>query len=229
MWIVFTAAASHSICNALPSLVEELYSKGLIIIHVTDYDWLVCVCVCVYVSVREWERVFVCVSGMSVCERYECVWVCVCVWERESVFVCVWVREIVCVCVWGMSVCERESVFVCVSGMSVCVFVCVRYECVCVCVRERERECVFVCVSGMSVCVRYECVCVCLCECERYEWVWECVCVWMGECVCECHAAAWIVGNRCEQCQTVAAIDVSKGILYLSRYCTLDHCSSQGG
>ena len=72
----------------------------------------------------------------------------------------------------------------------------------------------------MCVCVS---ACVSVCECE-------CVCVCMSVCVSVCvyHAGAWIIGNRCEQCQTVAAIDVSKRYLYLSRYCSLDHWSSQG-
>jgi hypothetical protein len=82
----------------------------------------------------------------------------------------------------------------------------------CVCVCEYVRECVLVCVC---VSVR---VLMCECVCESVL-----VCV----CVCVCHAGAWIVGNRCERCQTLSAIDVSKSYLYLSRYCSLDHCSSQ--
>ena len=75
---------------------------------------------------------------------HQIVCVCVCAWQRDSVYVRVCdsiAHQIVCVCVW-----ERERVCVCVRVCDpiahpiVCVCVCV-----CVCVRERERECVRVC------------------------------------------------------------------------------------
>ena len=57
--------------------------------------------------------------------------------------------------------------------VGMCVRVCVRES---LCVRERKRYCV--CVFG---CVRKECVCVCACVCVRVcVCVCVCVCVFKG-------------------------------------------------
>ena len=59
----------------------------------------------VRLQLRIWPRSY-CRDGIFMCM---CVYVCVCVWERESM--CVWERESMCVCEReSMCVCERERV-----------------------------------------------------------------------------------------------------------------------
>ncbi len=106
-----------------------------------------------------------------------CLYVCLCMWERERCWVCVYLcvlvrgvgcvswcmRERHCVCV---ILCERECM--CVSSAWDRDIVCV---CVCVCVYLCERESVCVCVIDVgcvSRCVRERhIVCVFVCVWER--------------------------------------------------------------
>jgi len=100
--------------------------------------------------------VFLCVVCASACE---CVWVCVCVREREpgrliGVFLCV-LCESVCMRVW-VCVCERERERERESHRSLSV--CCVCECLWVCVCERERERERERIIGVFLCVVWESV-----------------------------------------------------------------------
>jgi len=84
-------------------------------------------------------------------KEYECVYLCVCVWEREIVYVCVCARACVCVCVYCSSPfkdrgreCRNVGALGKMFGMKRNTSV---YMCACVCV------CVWMCIIRHDGCI----------------------------------------------------------------------------